>query len=97
MWSSDQHQHSAPHPQYDAAEDNVYVNGDVVVNGGSKPELIYAQIQPVPRSNRQGRGKVTSPSVKENNAVIYSDLESVGAQNHTVAPPSKDVYAVVKR
>ena len=82
------------HPQRDDTEDNVYVNGDVTA-GGSKPELIYAQIDSNPPSSTRGRAKVNSPNT-ENGAVIYSELENVNAPSRTVAP-SNDLYAIVRR
>ena len=47
-----------------------------MANDGAKPELIYAQIEPDPQSScSQSQAKATAPSVKENGAVIYSELQ----------------------
>jgi len=62
-----------------------------------KPDLVYAQVVANPQSadsGMQGHDEVISPIMRENNAVIYSELENIDAASHTVAP-SNDLYANV--
>jgi len=78
LWSSDQRnqqQQQQPDPQRDVTDGNVYSNSDVVA-GGSKPDIIYAHIDP----SVQDGDRATPPRVRTNeDAVIYSDLLSAAA------------------
>jgi len=75
----------------------VYINGDANghVAAQSKPESIYAEIF----SSDDVRDKVTPSDTKNEkdiDAVIYSELQAIGAVTHTVAP-NGGLYANVKR
>ena len=70
-------------------DENVYENEVPVADEPKHDDIIYAQIVP------NGQKHETVPSSDMNNdAIIYSELQSVGLGTRTVAP-SNDVYANV--
>ena len=60
-------------------------------------DVVYAQVVADPQSAASGmkdHEEITSPKLKENSAIIYSDLENVGAGTQNEAP-SDELYANV--
>ena len=87
MWISgphdgDQHHH---HQQQQQQQQHDDTNDIYELETASEPDLTYSEIVADPRA--------TSPN---NDAVVYSELQSNGAYTHTVAP-SGDLYANVPR
>jgi len=96
VWSSDQHRDHNHHPvqRQQREYEGVYENGP----DESKPETIYAQIEPQSQStdtDMQGYNELTSPNMtRANDAVIYSDLQGIGAHTNN-AEPQDALYANV--
>ena len=63
--------------QHEDTEENARANG--------QPDVVYAEIY-----GKQDLGKVTPPK-KEDDTVVYSELQNLDAPNHTMAP-SNDLY-----
>ena len=54
----------------------------------AEPDVTYADIVADPRARSS---KVTSSHMNDNDDVVYSELQNIGACSHTVAP-SDDLY-----